>query len=444
MTRPKTETSYHDDRIGTNTTAPYFTPPAQVETFLCDGSPCVSAARVAIAAGDYDAYGNVKKESHHGASVTGDEKTIDREFVPPNTTDYIVSALKRETIYKGLSVALVDKLAETLFYYDGTGTGACTAAPTGSNTAAATKGKLTKVERWLNGGTNPISGMEYDAATGVLLCSRDPLGNKTTLTYDPTKTFVLSSTNQLGHVTTTVYSGVNGVAIDPATGFYGTVKSVTDPNGKVVNHEYDALGRKTKTTMPDGLVTTVTYPTLAQFGVIGTQKITTTMSGALLPAALTSSTFFDGLGRTITKESRGPSSTTLVTKTEYDVKGQVFRTSLPYFKTTESVTNRWRTMTYDALGRAIQITHPDTLSGSPLTSKSCYAPFVTVTLDPSGARKRSTTDAYGRVVKIEEYSTTTSTCDTAVGTPYATTNYTYDLLGNLTKVVDALGSGLIL
>src|SRR4029079_4746864 len=130
------------------------------------------------------------------------EKTIERAFVPPNTTDYVVSAPAREAVYKGLSVASTDKLAETFFYYDGTGIGACTAAPTGSNTAV-TKGKLTKVERWLNGGANPINGMESDPATGVLLCSRDPLGNKTTLTYDPTKTFVLTSTNHVGHVTTT-------------------------------------------------------------------------------------------------------------------------------------------------------------------------------------------------------------------------------------------------
>ena len=434
----KTETTYHDDRIGTNTTAPWFTPPSQVDSLVCDGGPC-KTMRVAIAGADYDAYGNVLRESHHGdTSVTGDEKTVARVFLA-NTTDYVVSAPARETIYKGLSVASTDKLAETLFYYDGTGTGACTAAPTGSNTTV-TKGKLTKVERWLNGGTNPISGMEYDATTGVLLCSRDPLGNKTTLTYDPTKTFVLTSTNQVGHVTTTVYSGVNGVAIDPATGFYGAVKNVTDPNGKIMSYEYDALGRNKKTTAPDGLVTTVTYPTLAEFGVIGTQKISTSTSGALLPAALTSSTFFDGLGRTFKKESSGPNSTTLVTETQYNVKGQVFRTSLPYFKTTESVTNRWRTMTYDALGRVTQVTHPDTLGGSQLTSKTCYSPFITVTLDPSGARKRETKDAYGRVVKIEEYSTTTSTCDTTVGTPYATTNYTYDLLGNLTKVIDALGN----
>ena len=434
----KTETIYHDDRIGANTTAPYFTPVAQMDSSVCDGGPC-KTTRVSFATTDYDIYGNIKKESRHGdKDVTGDETTIERVFLT-NTTDYVVSALARETIYKNLSVAAVDKLAETLFYYDGTGTGACTAAPTGSNTTV-TKGHLTKTERWLSGGTNPISGMEYDPTTGVLLCTRDPLGNKTTMTYDPTKTFVLTTTNQVGHVNTVVFFGVNGVAIDPATGFYGQVMSMTDPNDKIVMHKYDALGRKTETTAPDGLVTAMTHPTLAQYGLIGTQKITISTSGASLPAALTSSTFFDGLGRTITKESSGPSGMTLVAKTEYTVKGQVSRTSAPYFKTGESVTGRWRTMSYDPPGRVTQITHPDTLSGTALTTKTCYAPFVTVTLDASGARKRETKDAYGRVVKIEEYSTTASTCDTAVGTPYATTNYTYDLLGNLTKVVDALGN----
>ena len=436
----KTETTYHDDRIGTNTTAPYFTPPAQVENLVCDGGAC-KTTRVSYVATDYDTYGNLTRESHHGdTTVTGDEQTIQRAFIV-NPTDYLVRVPVRETIYKNLSVAVGDKLAETLFYYDGTGTGACTAAPTGSNTTV-TKGHVTKTERWLSGGTNPISGMEYDTATGVLLCTRDPRGNKTTLTHDPTKTFVLTTTNQLGHVNTAVLSGVNSVAIDPATGFYGQVKSATDPNGKIVTHEYDALGRKTKTTAPDGLVTTVTYPALADYGLIGTQKITTSTSGASLPATVARSTFFDGLGRTITNESSGPNGTTLVTKTEYTVKGQVFRTSLPYFKTTESVTGRWRTMSYFPDGRISEITHPDTLSGTALTTKTCYAPFVTVSLDPSGARKRETRDAYGRVVTIQEHNALYTTCNPAndPGGVYATTTYTYDLLSNLTKVVDHLGN----
>src|SRR5205823_4051931 len=51
-----------------------------------------------------------------------------------------------------------------------------------------------------------------------------------------------------------------------------------------------------------------------------------------------------------------------------------------------------------------------------------------------------TRDAYGRLAKVEEYTSTFSTCDTTAGTPYATTTYQYDVLGNLTKVIDAKGN----
>ena len=42
-------------------------------------------------------------------------------------------------------------------------------------------------------------------------------------------------------------------------------------------------------------------------------------------------------------------------------------------------------------------------------------------------------------MSIEEYTGTFTTCDTAVGTPYATT-YAYDVLGNLLTLTDALGN----
>jgi len=43
-------------------------------------------------------------------------------------------------------------------------------------------------------------------------------------------------------------------------------------------------------------------------------------------------------------------------------------------------------------------------------------------------------------LSIEEYTGTFSTCDTSVGTPYATTTYAYDVLGNLLTLTDALGN----
>ena len=61
-------------------------------------------------------------------------------------------------------------------------------------------------------------------------------------------------------------------------------------------------------------------------------------------------------------------------------------------------------------------------------------------LDAQQHKTRTTRDAYGRVGTVEEYTGTSATCTTARGTPYATTRYTYDRVGNLTQVTDALGN----
>src|SRR5207249_1319455 len=117
------------------------------------------------------------------------------------------------------------------------------------------------------------------------------------------------------------------------------------------------------------------------------------------------------------QERTGPAGTTIVTNTGYNVRGQVTMTSLPYFSGGPTSYNQ---MIYDPLGRLLQIINQDTT-----TVKRCYSGWVTVTIDRNFHRKRETRDAAGRLLKVEEY-TGTFNCDTAVGTPYATTTYSYD------------------
>lgn len=87
------------------------------------------------------------------------------------------------------------------------------------------------------------------------------------------------------------------------------------------------------------------------------------------------------------------------------------------------------------MGRVTHTTHPD---GS--RTRVCYDDGVTVTLDANRHKRRTKRDAFGRVVTVEEYTGTHTTCTTGRGRPYATTTYTYDPLGNLTTVTDALGN----
>ena len=365
----------------------------------------------------YDAYGNVTQEVHYGdTATTTDDRTVVRTYAA-NTTEWIVSLPTQERLHAGSS-ARGTKLAQTDFYYDGTTS--CTVASTNQQ---PTHGKLTRTVRWLSGATShPETRMAYDAK-GNVLCTRDALGQTTTTAYDPSGTFVTTVTNPKGQVTTTAYYGVNGVATDH--GLYGQVKRVTDSNGAVATTQYDALGRRTRVTQPDGFWTTTSY---VNVGTVGSQHVRTDSQ-----LGLSTWTYFDGLGRATKTLSTGPENTTIVTRTEYDARGAVRRRSVPAFTT--ATTTQWTTFRYDALGRVTRTTYPDGTQ-----TRACYDDWVTVEIDANRHKTRTTRDAYGRVVKVEEYTGTYTTCSTARGTPYATTTYVYDRLGNLLTVTDALGN----
>ena len=197
-------------------------------------------------------------------------------------------------------------MAKTDFYYDGT-----TSCGVPSTNQQPTKGHLTRVVSWLNGGTSPETRMAYDGQ-GNVICTRDANGNTTTMAYDASGTFARTITNPLGQVTSTRYYGVDSVAMD--SGLYGQVKSVTDPNGATVTTTYDALGRRTRVTQPDGFWTTTSYN---NYGTVGSQHARTDSS-----LSLSTWTYFDGLGRTITEKSTGTDSKIIVTQTDYDARGR--------------------------------------------------------------------------------------------------------------------------
>ncbi len=406
----ETTTTYVTDDDGL---APFFTPPASVVISICDGNACGKETRTDFT---YDIYGNVTEELQYGdTGDSSDDRTVVRTFTP-NTTDWLLGLPSSETIYAGLGTGGT-QMAQTDFYYDGT-----TSCSVASTNQLPTQGNLTRVTRWLDNRTDPETRIAYDSM-GNVTCTRDARGKTTTMAYDPSGTFATSVTNPLGHVTSTTYYGVNGVAMD--LGLYGQVKNVTDLNNAVVLAEYDALGRRTKVTQPDGFWTTTSY---VSFGTVGTQHVKTDSQ-----LGLSTWSYFDGLGRTIKSKSTGTDSNIIVTETEYDSRGAVTRSSTPYFET--GGTPLWSTSIYDAMGRVVQATAPDGTRGL-----SCHDDWVSVTIDANDHKKRTTRDAYGRVATVEEYISTFTTCDTAVGTPYATTTYAYDVLGNLQTLTDAKGN----
>ncbi len=395
---------------------PYFNPPEEVHSYLCDGDACTRETKSIYA---YDAYGNVTREEHYGdVTDATDDRRVERTYFP-NTDKWILSLPASETIYSGTTATI--KTAETTFYYDEPVD--CTFAAMTPENQPPTKGNLTRIVRWLDGGTNPAVRMAYDAY-GNLACTRDPKGNISTFMYDNSYTFSTTAKNPLGHTTLTQYYGIDGVASD--NGLYGQVRKITDPNGAVTTSQYDVFGRPTKTTTPDGGWINRSY---IDFGIVGEQHVRIDTSTGLF-----SWSYFDGMGRTAAVEKTGPDTKTIRSVTKYNATGTVLQTSLPYFEGIDDIVS-WKTFTYDALGRNVRVSEPD---GT--VTLGCYNDGVTVSIDANGHRRRETRDTLGRLAKVEEYLGTFNDCTTGIESPYATTTYQYDVLGNLLKVTDAAGN----
>lgn len=431
----ETETAYVPENPQVPT--PYhFNPPQLVYTYTCDGNATghckgTSAARQAWTIYNYDDYGNVTREFRFGNPGNLSDPllnmTVTRTF-SPNADKWIVGLPATEAVFQGTGDSNADTnlmVSKTDYYYDDLPLADCNANPT--NNQMPTNGNLTRIVRWLNGGSSPEVRIAYNSY-GNPVCSRDPNGNVTITGFDTTfQTFPTTSTsptlaNGSTLTTTSAYYGV-GTAADK--GRFGQLKSETDPNNATTTAEYDSLGRKTKTIQPDNFWTRTAYNSL---GTVGSQHVFTDNQ-----AGMWSAVYFDGLGRTIKERKSGPDGKTIVTETVYDQRGMVLKNSLPYFETVE--TPVWRTYSYDPLGRVKGVTNPDGTS-----TLACYSDLISVSVDENGHRRRETRDPLGRLVTVEEYEGVVSDCSTSKLTPYATTTYAYDVLGNLTSLTDAKGN----
>ena len=396
--------------------APFYTPPMQIDSYLYDGDSSYKQSRTIFTYGDY---GNVTQVEIQGdVNDSTNDRTIVRTF-SPNTTSWIAGLPTAEDIYQGIGSSV--KIAGKTFYYDDLT--ACDGSSTNNQTPV--KGNLTRVVSWLDGGTNPEVRMAYDNY-GNPVCRRDAKGNTTTFAYDSSKTFLVTATNPLQHQVLTQYYGVNELEVG-GYGLYGQVKNVTDPNGAVTKKEYDSFGRPSKVTLPDNTWTNWTYN---NFGTAGSQYVRMDASDGLW-----SESYFDGLGRTYLKKTKGPESKTIASSTVYDARGAVRKTSFPY---SYGETPLYVLTDYDAIGRVVRSGQES--PADYIRSLTCYNKDVTVKIDPNNHRRREVRDSSGRLIKVQEYTGAFSLCSTEEGTPYATTTYQYDVLGNLRFVTDANGN----
>ena len=201
------------------------------------------------------------------------------------------------------------------------------------------------------------------SASGVDIATRT-----TTTTYDGQGRFVTTVTNSLNQSETWQY--------DPK---FGKPTRQTGPNGLTTTWSYDTFGRKILEVRPDGTQTRWTYAFCLgtnggtiNCGLAGSKYIvyaTPLAADGVTQNGPVNIVYFDTLDREIERDTQGFDSSTISVAKQYDSLGRVLKQSRPYF--VRPATPAWTTFTYDALGRVVTKTDPDSsVTSTPITASS--------------------------------------------------------------------------
>jgi RHS repeat-associated protein len=365
-----------------------------------------------------------------------------------------------------------NRLSETDNYFDG-GTSLCATDAAGLATTGVSglptqthdetlfgpssttpRGNLTQKVQWASTGTSPTTTYTYDE-TGQAMSMTDACGNPSGACADMTGTNH-TTTYSYSDSYTVLSSGAN-TSYTPSSSTNAYLTTITNPLGQNETFSYDyhngqltvskdpndiSAGRAGTTYIyndPSSRPTQVNYPDGGQaeyFYNDAVPSVTTceNISGsagaacsATSPATgwKTSLSTMDGLGLVIETELVSDPDGADFVNTAYDGEGSVYTRSNPH-RTASSSTDGTTTYLYDTLGRTVQVTDADgsiATTAYDLTNTSSTGLCKTVT-DEVGKSRQTCADGLGRMTGVWEAPS---------GLNYET-DYTYDLLNNLTSV----------
>jgi RHS repeat-associated protein len=224
----------------------------------------------------------------------------------------------------------------------------------------------------------------------------------------------------------------------------GLVATMTDANNRTTNFSYNSDTLSTDhIDFPDGGQLSYDYfNALAadsagryHFSIVTSTKLDSTRY-------LDSKSYFDGRGALRqTYDSFTSSDGWAVSDIEYDAMGRAYRSSYPYYCTSNYGTcsinpsGVWSTRTFDTLGRITQVTSPRGDDANPSltrTAQTTYEGDVTTSTDHAGKQRRQIVDALGRMIRLDEPNSSGSLG--TVGSPAQSTSFMYDVLDNLVKI----------
>ncbi|MDP8265860.1 MAG: SpvB/TcaC N-terminal domain-containing protein [Candidatus Aceula meridiana] len=375
-----------------------------------------------------------------GNDISEDGRSTETEYFNNTLGDNWLLGILKKVVVKNNNNETVRK---TWIYYDGDE----------NHSSFPTLGLLTKKENWTGdepGSENIVTRYTYDEY-GNLKTTKDSDENQTEITYDPDYfIFPLEIKNVLEHKVTKQYYGVNGVSLFAANGYWslwGQVKLVQDPNNQEGIKQYDGFGRLRAAISPLDSNSSPTVEYDYQLSSSGVKVFTFKRQRYNTTDTLDFVQFYDGLGRLIqTKtESTTPHIFIVSGQTEYNSRGLPEKKYLPFFSTTpldqEDSIDPSRPhvkVGYDAMGRATQTTNPDGTYSTVI-----YDDWTTTSIDENGHKQTAYADAYGRLIKKEEYLGADGRSPFYPQNSYSLyskTYYFYDSEGNLVQVEDSLGN----
>jgi YD repeat-containing protein len=357
---------------------------------------------------NYDSYGNARLIRHKGDIATTADDLFEYTEYGYNTVAWIVDKPSRKYFSSTEGGA---KLRDAKYYYDGN-----------VFTAAPTKGNLTKQIQDIDTGDDAITQYTYDAfgnQTDII----DPEGRLSMIRFDGTyHTFPIRSYNAKNHLSQRTF--------DAAT---GSPLTETDPNDNTVLYEYDSFHRLIKRALPYDSLSQPTESRTYYINGTAPEYIKIEKREASGTAAVMESyQIVDGFGNLLqTKTESSLSTVQIAVNHFYDKLGRVEKQSTPLSVTatagysTASKAANGTSYTYDAVGRPTRVTNPDGTYKTRL-----FDHWVVSETDENNRQKTYTFNANQQPTKIVENN----------GLEAYTTNYQYNIFGDLTKITDNFGN----
>lgn len=326
-------------------------------------------------------------------------------------------------------------VSQTLYNYDSYGSGGLTSISgiaqhddANFGSSYTTRGNMTSESRWVSGSTYLTTSYTYDT-TGQVLTETDPALNVFHFGYaDSFFTDGGNGTTPSAYTPTTPTNAYLTSVMDPVgtqtNGYYwgsGTVSTATDYNGaSTYSHHQDGLDRQTEEIDPIGWKL-ATYSTATQSDMYSGVGDTSPSTGC--SSCQHTQTISDSYGRTSSQILvNNPIGQVNVDNT-YDSVGRLQTQSHPYSGTSDP-NHVLETFGYDGLNRQISTTHSDgqgrraefganiiTLGGisSQQGSSSTFGyGYPQISTDESGLQHQEWVDGFGRIVEVDEPSTTTA------------------------------------